>query len=267
MSWIAVGVAAATVVGTVAASSIQAGAARDAAETQAQGSDAAIALQREMWETARQDIAPWRQAGIRGLRQYERLAMRGPERRMPLHPRGYRFRPPTEADMMQDPGYQFRLSEGQRALERSASARGGLLSGGTLRGLEQYAQGVASQEYGNVYQRRLGENQLRYGRDMAFNEQRYGRSLTDWQQRLGAFGNLAYGGQQGSQQLVQAGQQYGQNISGLLTGQANALAAGQVGAANAWAQGISSLSNIGQQGLANYYYGQLLQRTPTPQAP
>lgn len=52
-----------------------------------------------------------------------------------------------------DPGYQFRMDEGQRALENSAAARGGLLSGGTAKAIEQYGQGFASNEYANVFNR------------------------------------------------------------------------------------------------------------------
>lgn len=45
------------------------------------------------------------------------------------------------------PGYQFRLSEGQKAIERSAAARGGLNSGATMKALERFAQGTASDEF------------------------------------------------------------------------------------------------------------------------
>jgi len=65
------------------------------------------------------------------------------------------FVAPTAADMGQDPGYQFRLSEGQRALERSGAARGVTNTGGNMKGLLDYGQRAASQEYGNVYDRSL----------------------------------------------------------------------------------------------------------------
>jgi hypothetical protein len=65
------------------------------------------------------------------------------------------FVAPTAADMGQDPGYQFRLSEGQRALERSGAARGVTNTGGNMKGLLDYGQQAASQEYGNVYNRNL----------------------------------------------------------------------------------------------------------------
>ena len=52
-----------------------------------------------------------------------------------------------------DPGYQFRFEEGQRALDRGAAARGGLLSGGYGRKAMRYGQGFASNEFSNVYNR------------------------------------------------------------------------------------------------------------------
>lgn len=54
------------------------------------------------------------------------------------------------------PGYQFRQDEAQKAVERSAAARGGLVSGRTLKELQERSQGLASQEYGNYMNRLSG---------------------------------------------------------------------------------------------------------------
>jgi len=59
----------------------------------------------------------------------------------------------TPADLELDPGYQFRLQEGQKALERSAAAAGTLGSGGTLKALASYSQGLASDEYQKAFER------------------------------------------------------------------------------------------------------------------
>jgi hypothetical protein len=67
------------------------------------------------------------------------------------------FVAPTWDEIQNDPGYQFRLRAGTQAREQSAAAGGVLRTGGTLKGLEDYAQGLASQEYGNVYNRRASE--------------------------------------------------------------------------------------------------------------
>ena len=63
------------------------------------------------------------------------------------------FTGPTAEQMTADPGYQFRLQQGQEALERSGAARGVTNTGGTLRDILDYGQQAASQEYGNVFGR------------------------------------------------------------------------------------------------------------------
>ena len=52
-----------------------------------------------------------------------------------------------------DPGYQFAFSEGQKAIERSAAARGRLQSGATMKALTRFGQGIADQQYGEYYNR------------------------------------------------------------------------------------------------------------------
>lgn len=61
----------------------------------------------------------------------------------------------TEQDFRNDPGYQFRLEQGQQALERSQAARGGLLSGRALRETQELGQGLADQSYQDAYNRWL----------------------------------------------------------------------------------------------------------------
>lgn len=51
------------------------------------------------------------------------------------------------------PGYQFRLDQGNQAIQRSAAARGLLQSGGTVKAIDRYSQGIASDEYNNFYNR------------------------------------------------------------------------------------------------------------------
>ena len=68
-------------------------------------------------------------------------------------PGGEYMRQPTLEELQMDPGYAFRFREGQRALEQSAAARGGLLGGGTGKALARYGQEAGSQEYQNAYAR------------------------------------------------------------------------------------------------------------------
>jgi hypothetical protein len=57
------------------------------------------------------------------------------------------------AALQGDPGYQFRVQQGTQALDRSAAARGMLLSGAQLKGLSQFNQGLASDELTNAFNR------------------------------------------------------------------------------------------------------------------
>jgi hypothetical protein len=167
----------------------------------------------------------------------------------------------SEAALQASPGYQFRLGEGLKALERSAAARGTLLTGGTLKGLNRYAQDVASNEYGNQYARQFGEQQARYNQLMGLG----GLDLQTQGQRAGQLMGLAqlgYGaaGQQAGQGSIYAGQAgnilggQAQSMGDLLTGQGNAQAAGTIGQGNAWQQGLGGVTNAAQQ----YYLYQLL---------
>lgn len=64
----------------------------------------------------------------------------------------------------QDPGYQFRLDEGMKALERSQSAKGGLLSGAAGKAMLGYGQGMGSQEYGAAFDRYRAQQSDLYNR-------------------------------------------------------------------------------------------------------
>jgi hypothetical protein len=275
MSFIAAGVAGAVAIaGTVATSAIQAGAAKKAAKTQAEAADQATQLQREMYEQQREDIAPWREAGMRALPQLEQMIAQGPGApfRAPpgLDPRRFQFTAPTADTLRLDPGFQFRLKTGMQALEGTAAARGGLLSGGAMRGAMQLGQDLGSQEYGNAYNRAMGENQLGYGRALTQNQDQYNRALQQWQigqglntaqyNRLSA---LAGVGQQSTEYLGQLGGQYAQQAGENILGRGNALSQGQAAVGQAWGQGIQDIT--GTVGNLGMFYG-MNQRPPPPPA-
>jgi len=90
----------------------------------------------------------------------------------------YAFNPPSGSQVLQqDPGYQFRLQQGMKALQQQGAAGGQMFSGGQLKAAQQYGQGLASQEYDAAYNRALGQNQLAYGRALGENQIAYGRGL------------------------------------------------------------------------------------------
>lgn len=87
------------------------------------------------------------------------------------------FVAPDAETFKQDPGYAFRLKEGQRALENSAAARGTLLTGATAKALANYGQEAASQEYGNAFGRALTSYQTNRGNAAENWDRNWGASL------------------------------------------------------------------------------------------
>jgi hypothetical protein len=114
-------------------------------------------------------------------------------------------------DFEADPGYAFRLAEGQKALDRQAASRGGLISGGALRAATRYGQEMGSQEFTNAYN----------------------RYQTNRANQLNPLQSMAGQGQTTAAQLGQAGQNYATGAGEALTSGAAARASGYVGAANA----------------------------------
>jgi hypothetical protein len=80
-----------------------------------------------------------------------------------MRPFTEQFEAPTEEEARLDPGWEFRLAEGEKARQRAAAAKGTLLTGGTAKALERYAQDYSSEEYDKVYGRDLDEYMKRYG--------------------------------------------------------------------------------------------------------
>ena len=95
------------------------------------------------------------------------------------------FEAPSWEQAQQRPGYQFRLQEGQRALENAASAGGMLRSGNTWKDLMKYGQEYATSEYDKEYGKALGEHQLSYQQALQTDRDRYGRALGEYQMGYG----------------------------------------------------------------------------------
>jgi len=70
------------------------------------------------------------------------------------------------SNITSDAGYQFNLAEGQRGLDRSAAAAGGLQSGAALKAAARYNQQFADNALNSAYQRyadRVGAQNSIYG--------------------------------------------------------------------------------------------------------
>lgn len=141
--------------GALAGSSVLGGlSANKGAKAQANAANRATEAQLAMFNQTRADNMPWMQAGEGGLNSLMELYG------MVSDGNGNYSRtsdPSAALKWMQmDPSYQFRLQQGQGALENSAAARGGMLSGNALRALSDYGQNTASMEFGNIANRLAG---------------------------------------------------------------------------------------------------------------
>jgi hypothetical protein len=223
------------------AASTQAGAAESAAQLQAQEAQNALNFQEQQWNTQQQNLAPWLTAGKGALSNLSGL-LSTPGQGL-LTPWTQTFTPPTAATEANDPGYQFRLQQGEGALANSAAANGSLLSGNTLEAQQQFGQNYASNEYSNVYNRALQQYQQNYGIFENNQSNEYNR-----------LAGVAGTGQTAATTLGQEGQAAANNTSqidlttGAQQGQqmnnaAAAEASGYVGGANAWSGALSGGTN------------------------
>lgn len=159
------------------------------------------------------------------------------------------FTAPTAAQAEQQPGYQFTLQQGEQALQNSAAASGGLLSTGTAKNLENYAQGLASTNYNNVYNQALqtyGTNFNTFNSNQANLYNRLAGTTGLGESAAGTLGGLQQSGAQGLSNTYMGG---AQTLANLLTGQGQAQAAGTVGSANALNAGIGGAANSLGSGL------------------
>lgn len=275
------------------AASTQADAASQAAALQAQATRDQIASQERMFERQVDLQEPFRQSGINALGQ-----LQSPQTQLPPAFRAQTglpsgFSPSAgaalpgafagEVDLQADPGYQFRLQEGLKALDRQAAARGGLISGSALKGAQRFGQDMASQEYGQAYGRALteygtgvdrantifGRDLTGYGLDQELNRLAYGRELDAYNALVGRsdtmynrFAGQAGIGQTATNQLGGAAEQTGTNLANIIgqgaTAQAGAIgaagqarASGYMGQANALNATLGNVANIGAQYLAS----------------
>lgn len=204
------------------AASTQSEAALSAAELEKQARDEALAEQKRQFDIGQENLAPWLEAGRTRLTDL----MAGTE------PGGDLMRSFTQADFKEDPGYQFRLSEGEKAINRSLAARGRALSGRGVKEALRYSSGLASQEYGNAWSRFKADQTDRYNR----------------------LASIAGVGQTTASGLAGLGADYASGITNTMLGSArsigdmqtaaaNARASGYIGSGNAWNSAIGNIGN------------------------
>lgn len=197
-----------------------ANASKKAASQQDRAAQAAADRTDAQYKQARTDLAPYTGIGAEGVGRLSDLM--GLSDNKGAQDYGLLTRQFGMDDFQADPGFQFRLDEGQKALERSASAKGGVFSGAAGKALTRFGQNFASEEYDKAYNR--------------FND--YQSNLYN---RLSGVTNIG-------QNAVNAQNNLGANAvaqaNDLRTSGAAARAAGTIGAANSYIGGINSLQNM-----------------------
>jgi hypothetical protein len=244
---IGLGVAAASSVASAAigahaagkASNAQVDAAKSAAELTHEDSQASLAFQKQQYADQQKNTQPWITAGQGAISQLSSDLKDGT-----YHDWTGSFTAPTAATEQNDPGYQFRLNEGMKALERSASAKGGLITGGTAKAEQQYGQDYASNEYQNVY-----------NRDFQQYQEKFNEFNTNQTNRFNRYAAIAGAGQTANTAQGQVGQAVSNNVANIygndsaqagaaLQNAGAARASGYINGANAWMSGINGLSSL-----------------------
>lgn len=197
-----------------------------ASQTQEKTNQDLINFQKDVFEQQRADSAPWRDIGAQSLQQLQAGIERGD-----YLPGQFSF------NFESDPGYQFRLSEGINALDKSASARGRLLSGAQDRAITRYASNLASQEYGNAFNRAATEYGMESGRR---------------QNQFNQLASLANIGQVANQSDVNARQNMASGVAQSTRAAGNAIAQNAINQGNTRASAYQGYAQAANQGLQNY---------------
>ena len=238
MPWGAAAVVGAAAIGAYASSqssSEQADAAKQASQTQADANKYAADIQYKMYQEQKALQEPWRKAGENALGRLTSGIESGQFGK--VTPFSFTAQ---EFAKQQDPGYAFRLAEGNRALNQTAAARGGLISGNALKAAQRYGQEMGSQEFQNAYNRALtGYNANQQAVVNAYN------------QLAGVSGT----GQTSAQQIGSQAGAYGQSAANLASAtgasSANSLLAQGQARASAY-QGYGSAAGQALGGIGNY---------------
>jgi len=183
---------------------MQASAASKAAAASGAAADRATALQERIYQESIARQQPFLAGGTEDYNRLRAMMSGGPGA--------------AQQFLQMDPGYQFRLSEGLKSLDRQAAARGGLISGGALKAAQRYGQDVASQEFGSAYNR---------------------------------LANLANLGPQAAGVMSNLGQNYASNAGNIMMSQGQTAANAALARGSAYGQGLNQLGY-----LAGRYYGQ-----------
>lgn len=198
---------------------------RYAAQKQYEAAMASIAAwEKHNYET-RKDFKPWREQGTYAIARLQEGLESGAFENA-------EFKIPDEKYLQLDPGYQFRLKEGYKAINRKNNAASGVNSGEALKELQQYGSNEASSEYGSAYQRAIDQ--------YTFKE----AGRRDYFNRLV---NRGAAGRNANVTVANVGGQAASHISAANRQGATALGAGRLGSANAEIYGTISNNQLASE--------------------
>lgn len=229
-------------------------ASKDAGKVQADASKYAADISQKQFEQTRQDQMPWLNAGKSALGDLTQYIDKSPDfndkwgGRIESAYQGGQLTGGLDPNNFQnDPSYQFRKQQGMDGLQSSAAAGGSLLSGAALKSLNEYNSSLASQEYGNAWQRDQTEKQNLFSTLSGNRSQDYQLFSNEDTRQYNQLANMAGVGQQTATTLGNFGAQNAQTQGDARINGANAQANGLIGAAGAKAQGMNNLLGIGMK--------------------
>ena len=203
---------------SVAGSMAQSSATKKASKAQQDAQKYAADIQKEMYDTTRNDLLPYNTAGQSATNM---LSNRLPELTAPIRM--------DQSTLEQTPGYQFNLSQGLKSVQNSAAARGLGTSGAALKGAASYATGLADSTYQNQFNNAITNQTNAYNRLMG--AATLGESAAA---QTGAYGTQT-GANIGNGAITTAGHVGNNMIQG-----GNAQAAGYLGVANSLNGGLNN---------------------------
>jgi len=229
------------------AARMQANAATAGGQLASQTADKQMALLEKMFNRQVELQEPFRQSGVAAQNRMLDLLGLSPNRGAAGY--GSLAKNFGMSDFRADPGYAFRMTEGLKALDRQAAARGGLISGGALKAAQNYGQDLASQEYQNAY------NRYQTNRTNLLNPL---QSLAGaGQTSANTIGNAAAGyGSEGSNALGGAGTAQANAIQNA----ANARASGYLGSQQSWNSALQNVAAIPGQSQQTEFMNALMKK-------
>ena len=189
------GTVAGIVGGSIVGGLIQSRAQSKAAKSYGKSANSQTKAIMKMYYQTREDLEPYMKTGEKGLQDYYNLLTKGPGK------------------FTKDPGYDFRLGEGEKAIDRASSAGGSFFSGKRGKALVEYGQEFASNEYDKFMNR--------------------------YYKKLDAYGNLMNVGQASAARVGAAGQTAVGQSANIQTGAAQARASSYVNQGDIWGNAIT----------------------------